>query len=382
MSAPPQTTSLCVPSTKTKRKGSFTMIFMDFDDTLCSSRLYRLFSNDLSIDLFRLLERTEMRRLQNLIIRSMEHMKGELHDSEKSESEQPNLIRFAVVSNASDKWLKAMLKGSPEEKIPPRLPILDAYFEANGIHVVSAAAEAFKFLKHKFDENAEEIFNHTMKRDENGATTSRWMWKYTTFANIVSSYKQTLNRKCRRIISIGDGNDEERAASHYAQVHRCETLHIRLLRGSTVPQLYKQWKYIGQQLYGEFNALITDNEINLNLVHKVEPRFFVHALTKFDRFECDNNTQCTGNTHQIPAIRAYFQLWMDTVALVVSKEEKEAAMRIVCKSIHRRMFRLEPESATSQNFKLILLKAICKNKQFNAVFEEYYQNVQRRAAVQ
>ena len=113
--------------------------------------------------------------------------------------------------------------------------------------MVSASAKAYEFLVDKFGDKADEIFNHTLNTEGKG---NKWMWKYTSFAADVRDHKRKTQSKCRRIISIGDGTDEEKAARHYAKAHNVESLHIRLLRGPTITQLQQQWQYVQWKLYG------------------------------------------------------------------------------------------------------------------------------------
>jgi len=353
---------------------TFTMVFMDFDDTLIPSRIYRLFAHDMNIDITEYLSKSLIKRLQETIIATLKMIK-------KENSTENDHIVFSIVSNATTKWLDYLLKGDKDKKITSRLPILNAYLEENEVTVVSASAKAYEFLVDKFGDKADAIFNHTLNSDGKG---NKWMWKYTSFSAIVRDYKRKTNSKCRRIISIGDGSDEEKASRHYAKTHNVESLHIRLLRGPTITQLQQQWQYIQWKLYGTIINDI-DDEVESKLCDNKTYKdcddndIDFHAFDLRKLFDTDNSNGLTGKMHQIPAIEKYFQLWMKQLSVGHTAEDKSMAINRVCQAIHKRMYGLDAASNTSKNFKLILVKAICKNKEFNSIFNRYYKSVQRRS---
>mmetsp|Transcript_29711 Transcript_29711/g.47337 ORF Transcript_29711/g.47337 Transcript_29711/m.47337 type:complete len:403 (+) Transcript_29711:23-1231(+) len=357
---------------------SFTMVFLDFDDTIIPTTLHQFFRKDLHIDLLSLLKRTEIYELQTAIIETIEQIKNDFAENNEH-------VHFAVISNGDQKWLELMLKGSnnrqSQKRVRSSIALLNDYFVDNNISVLSAPRETYLALKSQHGEKAEAMFRGISNAED------RWMWKYTAFANVISAYNGT----CRRVISIGDGFDEQRAAHHYGQLHHCDALHFSFLGAPTVSQLIQQWNYIQSQR-GLFRVDACDLEKIRkaapmgHVLRKVDARFFVDELPKNDGFECDNTVHCTGNMHQLPAIRAYFSLWMDaaeaTRAKTNDQKKYENAMDTVCRSIHQRMFRQTKESETSRNFRLILMKAICRNKQFNAAFNAYIHKLKKVAMLQ
>jgi len=357
---------------------SFTMVFLDFDDTIIPTTLHQFFRKDLHIDLLSLLKRTEIYELQTAIIETIEQIKNDFAENNEH-------VHFAVISNGDQKWLELMLKGSnnrqSQKRVRSSIALLNDYFVDNNISVLSAPRETYLALKSQHGEKAEAMFRGISNAED------RWMWKYTAFANVISAYNGT----CRRVISIGDGFDEQRAAHHYGQVHHCDALHFSLLKAPTVSQLIQQWNFIQSQreLFGADACDLEKIRKAAPMAHvlrKVDDQSFVHQLPKSDGFECDNTVHCTGNMHQLPAIRAYFKLWMDAAEATRAKtnEQKkyEKAMDTVCKSIHQRMFGQTKESETSRNFRLILMKAICRNKQFNAAFNAYIHKLKKVAMLQ
>ena len=181
--------------------------------------------------------------------------------------------------------------------------------EDNDIKVVSASAEAYAFLKGRFGDKADEFFADALGPNNKG---NKWMWKNTAFSRAISQHKYKTGAKCRRIISIGDGTDEEKATRQYSKIFNVESLHIRLLRGTTFEQLIKQWKYIKNNL---FDKMINNKSdmINADLMdefYKNDPAFYVYDLRKLNEFDTDNINGCTGKLHQLPAIESYFQFWM------------------------------------------------------------------------
>ncbi len=61
--------------------GTFTLVILDFDDTLIPSRMYRLFANNFSIDIFQLFSMTKMRKLQNTIINTLEQIRKQYENN-------------------------------------------------------------------------------------------------------------------------------------------------------------------------------------------------------------------------------------------------------------------------------------------------------------
>eukprot|EP01084_Bolivina_argentea_P203036 346816_1 len=134
-----------------------------------------------------------MKTLQNIIICALEQIRKQYENNCQS-------IEICVVSNAHQKWLDYMFKGSKEHFISSRIPILHKYFQHNEISVISAPLQTKQFLQEQFSDKAAELFEESKQ--------NRWIWKYTTFASIICSAQIRLNKKCNNIISIGDGNAE------------------------------------------------------------------------------------------------------------------------------------------------------------------------------
>eukprot|EP01084_Bolivina_argentea_P129801 229214_1 len=117
----PTTPSLCSPSTSLISNGSgtfplitptssgvFTMVFIDFDDTLIPTTIRQTLCRNLGIGLFDLLLTTELKKLQYSIIKSVEkirqHLFREFHLLDHE-------VRFSIISNAKQKWLDFMFDG-------------------------------------------------------------------------------------------------------------------------------------------------------------------------------------------------------------------------------------------------------------------------------
>eukprot|EP01084_Bolivina_argentea_P040938 75546_1 len=333
---------------------TFTMVFLDFDDTLIPSKLYRLFANNLSIDIFELFSESKIIKLQNQIIESIEHIRYQYNNNNQ-------LVKFCVVSNASQKWLDYMFNGSISHCISSRIPILNNYFKHNNISVLSAAVKSYKYLQQQFGyTKANKLFSNSESK------SNKWIWKYTTFAKIISGMQKQLNKKCTQIISIGDGSDEEKALKQYSNTHKINSLHIKCIRSPTIIQLQRQWIYL--------KSIYTFHDPTKKNVSGY--KFIVFDLENITELSNDNNNQLTGKKNQLPAIKQYFQIWMDNLKNI-SNGEKKIAMECVCQSIHKKMYSMNNEKEVSRMFKLILIKAICKNTEFNAFFNAYYRKIQQ-----
>lgn len=93
------------------------MVFMDFDDTLITSRIYRLFAHDMSIDITEYLKNSLIKKLQETIIATLKTI------IKDNETENDRIV-FSIVSNATNKWLNYLLKGDKKKNISSRLPLL------------------------------------------------------------------------------------------------------------------------------------------------------------------------------------------------------------------------------------------------------------------
>eukprot|EP01083_Nonionella_stella_P311760 1112685_1 len=87
-------------SSSFKDKESFTMIVLDFDDTLVPTTIRRMLLNNFKIDLFKLRQgkRTLIKQLQIDIISSLVSIRDKCN----------NVTQIALVSNGSPSWLKQM----------------------------------------------------------------------------------------------------------------------------------------------------------------------------------------------------------------------------------------------------------------------------------
>jgi hypothetical protein len=257
-----------------------------------------------------------------------------------------------------------MLGGLKKKNVASSVPILAKYLQDHHIPVISAKAQTSKFLNKHFGDRAETILN---SRCYDATKGNRWMWKYTSFVSIINEFEDNTGMQCNRVISIGDGIDEEKAARKWCKNNSIDSLHIRLLRGPTINQMVHEWKYIKQNL---FSKIIKKGKINGEQIYKDSPAFYISDFRKLDEFDCDNTRQFTGKTHQLSDIAKYFQLWMDFAQR--DPAETASAMEFVSSSIYRKMNSLNAGS-DCKNFKIILVKAICKNKTFNGFFKSYRQ---------
>eukprot|EP01084_Bolivina_argentea_P117330 208379_1 len=332
--------------------GTFTMVFLDFDDTLIPSRMYQIFSNYLSIDIFAPFMKSKLSKMQAHVIECIDSIRlqyAKHHDDD---------IQFCVVSNANQSWLDHMLKGSAVHNIPSHLPILDEYFDKHGIAAMSAKEETCGYLQKRFGEQSETVFENTLNSDKQ----NQFMWKYTAFALHIASIRRQTGKECTQIISIGDGCDEERAIQKYSETHQVKSLHIRLVKAPTINQIINEWIYLKYNLWTKLNSKYISNDCT---------RFHVRDLSTIYQSNADNNRYCTGGVHQLPALHQCFELWMNSLASYDSDKTKEIAMKIVCKAIHKRISKLDPESEPRLRLNQVVRHAICKNKEFKQCFKMY-----------
>eukprot|EP01083_Nonionella_stella_P221827 792134_1 len=287
---------------------TFTMVFLDFDDTLFPSRMYQLFANHLSIDIFELFSHSTILKLQHTIIECIDTLRKQMRH-----------IVFSVVSNASQSWLDYMFNRSSG----PRLAVLDKYFKDNDISIVSASA----------------------------ANAQASMWKYTAFASEIAAFCRKTGKRCDRIISIGDGDYEEKAVQRYTRIHKVHSVHVQCIKTPTIGQLIDEWTYL---------------KCHLNVLR-------THDLSQ------DNNMFCTGKMHQLPAIQQYFEYWMEHVVSSLNMKNKKKVMDNVCRCIHKRLYSLKARSVLSRHFKSILATVICSNHEFSQYFNAYYQTVEQHS---
>eukprot|EP01084_Bolivina_argentea_P040936 75543_1 len=336
--------------------GTFTMVILDFDDTLIPSRMYQLFANNFSIDIFQLFSMTKMRKLQNTIINALEQIRKQYENNGES-------IEFCIVSNAQKQWLDYMFNGSESHFVSSRIPIFKQYFEQHKIPIISAARETHKFLQKQFGDKASQLFAES-KHD-------KWIWKYTTFSSVISSFQRETNKKCKQIISIGDGNHELTAAKQYCIRHKTAGINIKFHPGTTINQIIHQWTFIKNNLLKD----ISEKAFSALYVK----RFYAYDLRKVAELKSDNNNAIIGNIHQLPAVQKYFQFWMDNLTVNTTTKKKCAAIKRVCSTVHKKMYSLDATSVESRNLKLILIKAICKNTEFNQMFNAYFLKMQRES---
>ena len=271
------------------------MIFIDFDDTWIPTKLFTFLRRNYCINIFELLSLTEMTTLQNTIIGTLENVKKQCIANNED-------VEFCVVSNAAQDWLDDMFQGRQigDERGNSYLPALHKYLQENEIPIISAKQRAIDKIKATVKDEAE--VNTIINDFDYNANykDKRWVWKYETFESVINRFEKKLKQKCGRIISIGDGNDEQKAIKHYHDQHnKCQALHIRLLQAPTVHQIIKQWQYLNGKACGYSMLKATNNE-----------SIYLHELSRLDKFACDNQRNFDGVSHQRSAVQSYFNLFI------------------------------------------------------------------------
>ena len=97
--------SLSSQSSYNKKDGTFTMVFLDFDDTLIPTTLRQWLYKPLGIDIFKLLSSTQHKKLQYTIIKAIDTIIQHIY---KQYHEYDHKIKFCIVSNANQSWLDYM----------------------------------------------------------------------------------------------------------------------------------------------------------------------------------------------------------------------------------------------------------------------------------
>eukprot|EP01084_Bolivina_argentea_P311532 539284_1 len=287
----------------------FTMVFIDFDDTLIPTSIRQKLVDLCKVDIFELLWSTEMKKLQYSIIRSLEKIRYHIRASNGSLT---NEVRFCVVSNCLQKWLDFMFIPKHRQS-PAKLPVLGKYFKVNKINVISAKKATFSFCQKKF---GDEMANDMISDKNSDTNISHWMLKYTTFSRQIIEYKKELEMKCKRIISIGDGSSELWALNHYSSAFGIESLHINFIRCPTIQQIRCQWKYLANHMnkliiktprYDVINKRLQTPSYDMKYQVKSD-HFYIFYLN--EKLEADNNKHCTGKSDQLNGIATYFDLFI------------------------------------------------------------------------
>eukprot|EP01083_Nonionella_stella_P047375 126781_1 len=397
------------PNSSQATSDHFTMIFIDCDDTLIPSKIHRYLQKNFGIDIFNLYQRTMLKQFQYDIIYAIEAIK-EIFITEYAEE-----IKIGIVSNASSKWLNATINNKSERA---NFKLLSDYFTDNDIQIKSAIDETFKFLMKQFGDNEEKV-NQMMALSLNADAShqSKWMLKYTTYSSIINTFRRKLQKKCRKIVNIGDGETELEAIKYYAQTFGVDYFALKFIKNATFNQLSYQWKYIKNNIWSILSDMDVDGtydtpqlpitpesqtnakqfrsviiEVGSNrkkqFKHKRNLSNSSNATTEshkalntfyFDYvLKNDNDSYFTG-THQLTAIATYFEKWMRVyVTKQKDKSQKEATLNWMCAKIHSKMRGSDPFAPHMISYKKIIKEALCKNEEFELAFENYYKDLQLR----
>lgn len=168
------------------------------------------------------------------------------------------------------------------------------------MELFSAKEASFNFLNKKLGkEFAEMMIENVVNGTDENERPKRWMLKYMAFGAIILKYREQLDMTCVRVISLGDGQEEECAAKEYASEHRMECIHFGFLKHPTIEQLQEQWITV-QKTCAEL--------INLEPTGIPNDHFRVHEMSTI--YKVDNNRHFSGTKRQLAALNTYFNSWI------------------------------------------------------------------------
>eukprot|EP01084_Bolivina_argentea_P316536 548717_1 len=317
---------------------SFTMVFVDLDDTLIPTRIMKMMGNNLGINIFDTLSSTLLKKLQYSIIKTIAKIKSILQ-------EQNQQIMISIVSNAKTLWIETLLKHIQNNSSVPKFPILAKYIYENNIGMHSAMDEMYNFFRCKYNKRTANAMIANIKHSN---LDKKWISKYTTFSAILLQMKQKHNKHCNQIISFGDGKEEKTALQQYCMQSNIKCNHIEFINSPTIHQLQQQWKYIA------------NNFANIISIKDEKHNFLLYDMHTI--FECDNNKYCNGLSDQIWAIGTYFELWINQLDENVGNNKPDR-IREVCVLVQKRIRTLKK----AQYLKSIVLH-LRENKEFDIAF--------------
>jgi len=240
---------------------------------------------------------------------------------------------IAVVSTASKKWIQQCLDLDVprKRKGPIKLSKLSKFLKENDTELLSAKDASYDFLLQKMGKELADLMIESAVGglDEN-QQPKRWMLKYMAFAAIILKYRSKFGMECNRVISIGDGEEEEFAVKKYATEQKMECFHFGFLRHPTIEQLQTQWVWMEQNFHKLMCTETKGNEPDDQYVT-------VHHMSSVDGFESNNNRCFSGSDKQLPAIGKYIDLWLKTLP----DDNATSEMESVCAAIRSKAVVME-----------------------------------------
>eukprot|EP01083_Nonionella_stella_P003324 9494_1 len=294
-------------SSSFKDKESFTMIVLDFDDTLVPTTIRRMLLNNFKIDLFKLRQgkRTLIKQLQIDIISSLVSIRDKCN----------NVTQIALVSNGSPSWLKQMFS----------MPLDSGEDEKDGNifqQLVASGGNNNNYKKDKiklntmskyFIKNNVSIHSTTREMKDNNkkqkGKNKKFLIKYKTIKRLINEKSKELNMPCTQVISVGDGKYEKEAIQKYSNKYGIRCIHFGLIKAPSLDQLDQQWSMIEK---ANFEALSSE-----------KTQFFVFEMNEV--LPNDNHEECTGTSHQLPAISQYFRYWLKSLNIQNGKKASYAS---------------------------------------------------------
>merc|ERR1719356_2328086 len=155
----------------------------------------------------------------------------------------------------------------------------------------------------------------------------RWMLKYMAFGAIILKYRKQLDMSCVRVISLGDGREEEYAVREYATEHKVECIHFGFLKYPTIEQLQEQWCILEETFAKWIHPETKAKESK-------DRYFTLHGMLSVAKCKTDNNRHFSGKLQQLPALNAYLNFWIKESADEMASLSK---MESVCETIRTRL---------------------------------------------
>jgi len=303
------------PSLQSPR--TFTIVVLDLDDTLIPSKQQEFIGKHFGLDIYCPFTVSLLRKLEENIISALKSIKQAI------ERDNHRMV-LSVVSMATTSWIAQCLGAeSRKSNGPIKLPTLSKFLKDNDVELASAKTASFEFLHKKMGSDLAVFMIDSSASVSTQQRRSRWLLKYMAIGSIILKYRKRLRRSCTRVISIGDGRDEEMASRHYAEQNGVQCVHFRFFRFPVIELLQTQWAV----LESSFSKLLDPENVDQS------EQFVLHKMSSF--IKTNGNHYFSGSMHQLPALSAYFRLWLNRFPddAVSSK----LAIENVCRTVRRRM---------------------------------------------
>jgi len=307
-------------------KKTFSMVFLDLDNTIIPTRLHQVLNSYFGIDIYAPFSAPLFSKLEDNIIAAIRKIKSTLQNDH-------HRAVIAVVSNANTAWIEQCL-GADVPRVtdgPIKLTKLAKFLKDNEVKFFSAKETSYDFLLQKVGKDlATQMIESATARvldadaKDGHSRKDRWILKYMAFGAIILKYRKYLNMGCSRVISIGDGQDEAMAIKEYSREHKVRCIHFGFLRHPVIEQLLEQWAVIERT----FAKLI---EVHTLQSRQSENLYTIHQLSSL--YKLDNNQDFSGRIHQLPALCQYLNLWIKNLP----KDEVSSKMESACNSVRSKM---------------------------------------------